>query len=144
MNEKQAVEVMAALSAADIAFSAASRGDGKVSLTVAKSDVATLNDIMYSSIGKIAKTAAAQENGGKGEKGKYQTVNPEYYASLAKNQCFTQVEPIDTGRKIAAELQRANIPFSAVVRKNDTVALTVSRANSQAFKQIEGKYRKPK
>lgn len=144
MNEKQAVEVMAALSAADIAFSAASRGDGKVSLTVAKSDVAALNDIMYSSIGKIAKTAAAQENGGKGEKGKYQTVNPEYYASLAKNQRFTQVEPIDIGRKIAAELQRANIPFSAVVWKNDTVALTVSKANSQAFRQIEGKYRKPK
>lgn len=144
MNEMQAVEVMAALSAADIAFSAASRGDGKVSLTVAKNDVAALNDIMYSSIGKIAKTAAAQENGGKDEKGKYQTVNPEYYASLAKSQRFTQVEPIETGRKIAAELQRANIPFSAVVRKNGTVALTVSKANSQAFRQIEGKHRKPK
>ena len=144
MNEHQAVEVMASLSAADIAFSAASRGDGKVSLTVAEKDVAALNDIMYSSIGKIAQTAAVQENGGKGEKGKYQTVNPEYYASLAKNQRFTQVEPIETGRKIAAELQRANIPFSAVVRKNDTVALTVSKANAQAFRQIEGKYRKPK
>ena len=144
MNETQAMEVMAALSAADIAFSAASRGDGKVSLTVANRDVNALNDIMYASIGKIAQTAAVQENGAKGEKGKYQTVNPEYYASLAKNQRFTQVEPIETGRKVAAELQKANIPFSAVVRKNDTVALTVSKANSQAFKQIEGKYRKPK
>ena len=144
MNETQAVEVMSALSAAYIAFSAASRGDGKVSLTVAKSDVNALNDIMYASIGKIAQTAAVQENGGKGEKGKYQTVNPEYYASLAKNQRFTKVEPIETGRKIAAELQRANIPFSAVVRKNDTVALTVSKANSQTFRQIEGKHRKPK
>lgn len=140
MSETQAVEVMAA----DIAFSAASRGDGKVSLTVANRDVTGLNDIMYSSIGKIAQTAAVQENGGKGEKGKYQTVNPEYYASLAKNQRFTKVEPIDTGRKIAAELQKANIPFSAVVRKNDTVALTVSKANSQTFRQIEGKHRKPK
>lgn len=144
MSETQAMEVMSALSAADIAFSAASRGDGKVSLTVANRDVSALNDIMYSSIGKIAQTAAVQENSGKGEKGKYQTVNPEYYASLAKNQRFTQVEPIKTGRKIAAELQKANIPFSAVVRKNDTVALTVSKANSQAFRQIEGKYRKPK
>ena len=79
-----------------------------------------LNDIMYASIGKIAQTAAVQENGGKGEKGKYQTVNPEYYASLAKNQRFTKVAPIDTGRKIAAELLTAHIPFSAVVRKNDT------------------------
>lgn len=144
MNETQAVEVMSALSAAYIAFSATSRGDGKVSLTVAKSDVNALNDIMYASIGKIAQTAAVQENGGKGENGKYQTVNPEYYASLAKNQRFTKVEPIETGRKIAAELQKANIPFSAVVRKNDTVALTVSKANSQTFRQIEGKHRKPK
>lgn len=144
MDEMQAVDVMAALSAADIAFSAASRGDGKVSLTVANRDISALNDIMYSSIGKFAKTAAVQENGGIGEKDKYQTVNPEYYASLAKNQRFTQVEPIETGRKIAAELQRANIPFSAVVCKNDTVALTVSKANSQAFRQIEGKHRKPK
>ena len=144
MSETQAVEVMAALSAADIAFSAVGRENGKVSLTVAENDVAALNDIMYSTIGKIAKTAAAQENGGKGEKGKYQTVNPEYYASLAKNQRFTQVEPIETGRKIAAELQRANIPFSALVCKNDTVALTVSKANSQTFRQIEGKYRKSK
>lgn len=30
-----------------------------------------------------------------------------------------------------------NIPYSAVVRKNDTVAVTVSKENSQAFKQIE-------
>ena len=144
LNDPQAVEVMAALSAADIAFSAVGRGDGKVSLTVANRDVSALNDIMYSFIGKIVQTAAVQENGGKGEKGKYQTVNPEYYASLAKNQRFTQVEPIETGRKIASELQRANIPFSAVVRKNDTVALTVSKANLQTFRQIEGKHRKPK
>ncbi len=66
MSETQAIEVMAALSVADIAFSAVGRGDGKVSLTVAKSDVTALNDIMYASIGKIAKTAAVQENGGKG------------------------------------------------------------------------------
>ena len=36
-----------------------------------------------------------------------------------------------------AELQKQNIPYSAVVRKNDTVAVTVSKANAEAYKQIE-------
>ena len=64
-------------------------------------------------------------------------VNPEYYASLSKEQRHTRVEPIDTARKIAGELQKQNIPYSAVVRKNDTVAITVSKENAQAYKQIE-------
>lgn len=137
MTEIQAVEVISALTAAEIPFSAATKGEDKVGITVSKADVPALNDVMYASIGKIARTEAAQENGGKGEKGKYQTINPEYYASLGKEDKHTRVEPIDTARKIVAELQKSNIPYSAVVRKNDTVAVTVSKANAQAYKQIE-------
>ena len=48
-----------------------------------------------------------------------------------------RVEPKETARKIVAELQKSNIPYSAVVRKNDTVAITVSQENAQAYKQIE-------
>lgn len=137
MTEIQAVEVMSALVAADIPFSAATKGEDKVGITVSKADVPALNDVMYASIGRIARTEAAQENGGKGEKGKYQTINPEYYASLGKDDKHTCVEPIGTARKIVAELQKQNIPYSAVVRKNDTVAVTVSKANAEAYKQIE-------
>lgn len=137
MTEIQAVEVMSALTAAGVAYSAATKGEDKVGITVSKNDVSTLNDVMYASIGKIAHTDAAKENGGKGEKGKYETINPEYYASLGKDDKHTRVEPIDTARKIVAELQKANIPYSAVVRKNDTVAVTVSKANAQAYQQIE-------
>lgn len=137
MTEIQAVEVMSALIDAGVQFSAATKGEDKVGITVSKNDVSTLNDVMYASIGKIAHTDAAKENGGKGEKGKYETINPEYYASLGKDDKHTRVEPIDTARKIVAELQKANIPYSAVVRKNDTVAVTVSKANSQAYQQIE-------
>lgn len=137
MTEIQAVEVMSALTAAGVAYSAATKGEDKVGITVSKADVPTLNDVMYASIGKIAHTEAAKENGGKGEKGKYETINPEYYASLGKDDKHTRVESIDTARKIVAELQKANIPYSAVVRKNDTVAVTVSKANSQAYQQIE-------
>ena len=137
MTDIQVVEVMTALTAAGIDYSAATKGEDKVGITVSKKDVPALNDIMYAAIGKIARTEAAQENGGKGEKGKYQTINPEYYASLGKEDKHTRVEPIGTARKIVAELQKANIPYSAVVRKNDTVAVTVSKANAPAYKQIE-------
>ena len=137
MTEIQAVEVMSALMSAGVQFSAATKGEDKVGITVSKNDVSTLNDVMYASIGKIAHTDAAKENGGKGEKGKYETINPEYYASLGKDDKHTRVESIDTARKIVAELQKANIPHSAVVRKNDTVAVTVSKANAEAYKQIE-------
>ena len=137
MTEIQAVEVMSALMSAGVQFSAATKGEDKVGITVSKNDVSTLNDVMYASIGKIAHTDAAKENGGKGEKGKYETINPEYYASLGKDDKHTRVESIDTARNIVAELQKANIPYSAVVRKNDTVAVTVSKANSQAYQQIE-------
>ena len=137
MTEVQAVEVMSALTAAGVAYSAATKGEDKVGITVSKQDVPVLNDVMYASIGKIAHTEAAKENGGKGEKGKYQTINPEYYASLGKDDKHTRVEPIGTARKIVAELQKQNIPYSAVVRKNDTVAVTVSKANAEAYKQIE-------
>ena len=137
MTDIQAVEVMTALTAAGIDYSAATKGEDKVGITVSKKDVPALNDIMYAAIGKIARTEAAQENGGKGEKGKYQTINPEYYASLGNEDKHTRVEPIGTARKIVAELQKANIPYSAVVRKNDTVAVTVSKANAPAYKQIE-------
>lgn len=137
MTEIQAVEVMSALMSAGVQFSAATKGEDKVGITVSKTDVPTLNDVMYASIGKIAHTDAAKENGGKGEKGKYETINPEYYASLGKDDKHTRVESIDTARKIVAELQKANIPYSAVVRKNDTVAVTVSKANAEAYKQIE-------
>ena len=137
MTDIQAVEVMTALTAAGIDYSAATKGEDKVGITVSKKDVPALNDIMYAAIGKIARTEAAQENGGKGEKGKYQTINPEYYASLGKEDKHTRVEPIGTARKIVAELQKANIPYSAVVHKNDTVAVTVSKANAPAYKQIE-------
>lgn len=137
MTEIQAVEVMSALTAAGVAYSAATKGEDKVGITVSKNDVPALNDVMYAFIGKIAHTEAAKENGGKGEKGKYQTINPEYYASLGKDDKHTRVEPIATARKIVAELQKQNIPYSAVVRKNDTVAVTVSKANVEAYKQIE-------
>lgn len=55
MTEIQAVEVMSALTSAGVEFSAASRGEDKVSITVSKKDVSALNDIMQESIGRAVK-----------------------------------------------------------------------------------------
>ena len=138
MTEVQAVEVMSALTAADVAFSAITKGEDNVSLVVSKNDVSVLNDVMYSAIGKIAHTEAVKENAEKGGKnGRFQTVNPEYYASLSYKQRFTRFEPRKTAHSIATELVKQKIPYSAVVCKNGEVALTVSQDNSEAYKQIE-------
>lgn len=134
MTEIQAVEVMSALTSAGVEFSAASRGEDKVSVTVSKKDVPALNDMMQESIGRTVKKSV-KESHTKGEH--YQTINPDYYKSLPKEQRYTRVEPKDTAREIVKGLMAQNIPYSAVVRKNDTVAVTVSKENSQAFKQIE-------
>ena len=74
-----------------------------------------------------------------GEKGKYQTINPEYYASLSKEQKHSRVEATEVAREIVKGLIAEKIPYSAVVRKNDTVAITVSKDNAKAYKQIENK-----
>lgn len=133
MTEIQAVEVMSALTAAGVEFSAASRGEDKVSVTVSKKDVPALTDMMQESIGRTVKKSVKKSHT-KSEH--YQTINPDYYKSLPKEQRYTRVEPKDTTREIVKGLMSQNIPYSAVVRKNDTVAVTVSKENSQAFQQI--------
>ncbi len=135
MTEIQAVEVMSALSAAGVQFSAASKGEDKVGITVSKSDVQALSDIMKDTIGEVAERSSAKSPKSNDEH--YQTVNPDYYKSLPKDERHTRVEPRDTARAIVKGLIAQNIPYSAVVRKNDTVAITVSRDNAQAYKQIE-------
>ena len=106
--ETQAVEVMAALSAADVAFSAVSRRDGKVSLTVANRDVTGLNDIMLVRLsGKILELRQFRRTAAKVKKraSKYQTVSSSITHHWRKS-AFTKVEPMNAGRKIAAELQK--------------------------------------
>lgn len=135
MTEIQAVEVMSALTAEGIKFSAASRGEDKVGVTVSKKDIPALSEVMQETIGKTVERSAKQRPQTKEEH--YQTINPDYYKSLPKDERHTRVEPKDTAREIVKGLISKNIPYSAVVRKNDTVAITVSQENAQAYKQIE-------
>lgn len=136
MTEIQAVEVMSALMASEVQFSASSRGEDKVGITVSKKDIDALNDIMQESIGRTVQLNHGKAPKSQGKEEHYQTVNPDYYKSLPKDQRHTRVEPKDVAREIVRGLQRENIPYSAVVRKNDTVAITVSKDNAQTYKQI--------
>ena len=137
MTAEQASIVMQELTQKGVEFSAASKGDDKVGITVAKKDLVALNDVMYQTIGKLAQTETLKENAQKASKGTHQTVNPEYYASLPKNQRHMTVQPIEVAREIVKQLNAQKIPYSAVVRKNGTVAMTVSKQNADAFKQAE-------
>lgn len=137
MTEIQAVEVMSALMASGVQFSASTRGEDNVGITVSKKDIAALNDIMQESIGRTVQLSRGKAPKSQEKDEHYQTVNPDYYKSLPKDQRHTRVEPKDVAREIVRGLQRENIPYSAVVRKNDTVAITVSKDNAQTYKQIE-------
>ena len=137
MTAEQASIVMQELEKKGVEFSAASKGDDKVGITVAKKDLVALNDVMYQTIGKLAQTETLKENAQKASKGTHQTVNPEYYASLPKEQRHMTVQPVEVAREIVKQLNAQKIPYSAVVRKNGTVAMTVSKQNADAFKQAE-------
>jgi hypothetical protein len=132
MTENQAMTVMQALTLAGVEFSAVSRGDDKVALTVAEKDVSKLSDIMKTSVGKtVHRTTTRNE-----PPEKYQTINPDYYAALAKNQRSTQIESHDVANAVMDSLAKADVLYSAVVRKNGTTAITVAKENADTYKQI--------
>ena len=131
MTTEQASAVMGELVKQNIRFSGVSRDEDKVSLTIDRKDIPALNQIKKDTLGIVT------ENKPRSQSEHYQTVNPEYYQSLPKEQRFTRVEPKDVAREIVKGLLQAKIPYSAVVRKNDTVALTVSKENRQAYQNIE-------
>jgi hypothetical protein len=132
MTENQAMTVMQALTLAGVEFSAVSRGDDKVALTVSEKDVSKLSDIMKTSVGKtVHRTAARSE-----PPEKYQTINPDYYAALAKNQRSTQIESHDVANAVMDSLTKADVLYSAVVRKNGTTAITVAKENADSYKKI--------
>lgn len=61
-------------------------------------------------------------------------INPDYFTSLKKSDWVINVEPEKVfAKKIMTELENRNVPFSAVIRKNDTAAITVSKKDLPYF-----------
>lgn len=132
MTEIQAVEVMSALMSAGVQFSAATKGENKVGITVSKNDVSTLNDVMYASIGKIAHTDAAKENGGKGERA-VEFVNSDFFKALPKQERFTQRMDEGQARKKSAELTAKGVEHSAVFGGEKSAVTVAKKDSKKAF-----------
>lgn len=134
MTSKQAMQVMAALTAAGISFSATSRANDMVAVTVSNSDKQAFDDISKNALNEIVQKSKSSRKTAP----EYDTVNHDLYKTLKENNdCSTRVETQENAKKITAELERQGIPFSSVTRKNGDVAITVSKSQSEnAYQDI--------
>ena len=108
---------------------------------MANNDIPALNEIMKKAVGRCADfdKSDVDKTTSKNHKKKTQilkTVNPDYYKSLTKSKRTTSVETMENARKIVKGLIEKNIPYSAVVRSDDTAAVTVSKENQNTYKEI--------
>ncbi len=155
MSQRQADKVIAGLTAVGTAFSAVNRDNEKTAITVAKSDVPVLKSTMqnaqkameeeskqaWHSLGDAFVEAYEETHVSENievKKPEFKTINPDFYKSLTKDNRSISVETKANADKIMEQLSAGNIQFSAVERKNDTVAITVAKNNENAYKSISG------
>ena len=153
MSQRQADKVMAGLTTAGIAFSAVNRANEKTAITVAESDVPVLKAVMlnaqkameeeskqaWHSLSDAFVEAYGETHISENievKKPEFKTINPDFYKSLTKDNRSISVETKTNADKIMKQLSTKNIEFSAVERKNDTVAITVEKADKNAYKNI--------
>lgn len=64
-----------------------------------------------------------------------QIINADYYKSLPPDERMVNTMPSDIAKSLAAELERQNIPCSAVERKENMYSITVSIENAAAYRE---------
>lgn len=149
MMASQADKVMEQLKASGIAFSAVRRTENKTAVTVDKSDSDTLKNAMREAFREMEQESKAawhqlgdayveayEERKIPDKKPLVKTINPDYYRSLTKDNRSINVETAEVGKKVMERLEDKDIQYSAVERKNNSVAITVSKADAQAYKSI--------
>lgn len=164
-NKEQAMGVLENLSAVGIPFTALSLTDTNiVTIAIDNRDTAALNEFAEVVINSIQaraeekleqvseKSTETIENPEQSPAPEKETeinsvqkqekeplkVNPEYYASLPKQERVVTNKSRTTAEKIMQLLDSQNIPYSAVERNHgETIAITVSKANEQAFHAAE-------
>ncbi len=67
------------------------------------------------------------------EKTKNEAINPEYYKSLQKSERLIINQPKEMAQKIMGNLNEQGVRYSAVPRKNDMIAITVSKIDKTAL-----------
>ncbi|MCM1228362.1 MAG: DUF4316 domain-containing protein [Clostridium sp.] len=149
MTARQADKVMDKLASAWIAFSAVKRIENKTAVTVDKSDSDALKNAMKEAFTEAEQESKAawrqlgdayveayEERKIPDKKPLVKTINSDYYRSLAKENRSISVETAEVGKKVMEQLEDKDIQYSASIRKNNSVAITVSKADSQAYKNI--------
>lgn len=150
MLPKQAEKVMEQLTSAGIAFSAVMRQNGKTAVTVDKKNAETLKSIMQSAFQEMKQESKAvrhqsgddhaetHEERKVAESQSVKSINPVYFKSLTRENRSIHVETVAVGKKVMDQLEEKGVAYSAVERKNHSVAITVSKADEQAYQQISG------
>lgn len=154
MTASQADKVMDKLTNAGIGFSVVKRTENKTAVTVDKSNSDTLRKAMKEACKEMEhESKAAWRQLGDAYVEAYEerktpdlsdkkplvkTINPDYYKLLPKENRSISVETAEVGKKVMERLEDKGIPYSAVERKNNAVAITVSKADEQAYKSISG------
>lgn len=150
MLPKQAEKVMEQLTSAGIAFSAVMRQNGKTAVTVDKKNAETLKSIMQSAFQEMKQESKAvrhqsgddhaetHEERKVAESQSVKSINPDYFKSLTRENRSIHVETVAVGKKVMDQLEEKGVAYSAVERKNHSVAITVSKADEQAYQQISG------
>lgn len=152
MNTTQAEKVMNKLENAGIMFSAVNKNNGKITVTVDNKDKPAIKDMMRTAFQEMEQESkAAWRQLGDAYAEAYEerripdnsnrkpftkTINYDYYKSLPPSNRSISVETAEVGKKIMEQLENKGIKYSAVERKNNSVAITVSKADENAYKSI--------
>lgn len=147
-----AEKIMNELDNIGVPYSAVERKDGIVAITVSKeneqafraAEEKATSELISGFEGYVFEQAARQiiqeqENSKDSTRNESVKVNPEYYKSLSKEERLITPEAKDVAEKVMKELDTLGVPYSAVERKDDVVAITVSKENEQAFRAAEEK-----
>ncbi len=140
-SNDEAMKILDELSDKNIQFSAVTRSGGKVAITVSQKDVGELTD----SIDKLSSDDNAKETNVQ-KPAKNNTVNPDYYKSLAASDRKTMTLSPSQSKAVTDRLSEKSIPYSAVV-KGSVTKLTVSKENeplaNNILKEFNSKYINP-
>ncbi len=152
MSQGQAEKVMDKLESAGIMFSAVQRDENKTAVTVAKENKDTIKEFMKSAFQEMEQESKAvwhqlgdayveayeerktPDNSDK--KPVTKAINSDYFKSLTKDNRSINVETAEVGKAVMEKLDDKGIQYSAVERKNSSIAITVSKADEQAYKEI--------
>ena len=150
MLPRQAEKVMEQLTSTGIAFSAVVRQNGKTAVTVDKKNAEILKSMMQSAFQEMKQEskavrhqsgndhAEAHEERKVTESQPIKSINPDYFKSLTRENRSIHVETVAVGKKVMDQLEEKGVAYSAVERRNHSVAITVSKADEQVYQQISG------